>query len=159
LNKRKRQTQTGSNAQTAHKRAQTGVRLHKFTFRFTFCELVKPDPKSSPIFFTDDHILVERFENYWAGAPQLERVSFPTFADDEALYAALLTGEVNAIICDNPEIYDRLSASPDFIVCGIPTSFHAVSIYVAGFKCHPDGVMRFENVRDLDTLFVGLPPF
>ncbi len=78
----------------------------------------------------DDQIVLERFDDYWGGAPDLEpvgpacveRVVFRIIPESSTRVAALLAGEVDIIQAVPAEIIDTLAQTPGVVVKTAPST-------------------------------------
>ncbi len=61
----------------------------------------------------DDHITVEAFEDYWRGAPKLDKVIYRVITDPSARLLAIQAGEVNGIEYPDPSSLDSIKADSD----------------------------------------------
>lgn len=76
----------------------------------------------------DDQIVMERFDDYWGGAPTLppvgpacvQRAIFRVIPEASTRVAALLAGEVHIIQAVPPDLVDTLMQSPDVVVKTAP---------------------------------------
>jgi peptide/nickel transport system substrate-binding protein len=76
----------------------------------------------------DDQIVMERFDDYWGGAPTLppvgpacvDRAIFRVIPEASTRVAALLAGEVHIIQAVPPELVGTLMQSPDVVVKTAP---------------------------------------
>lgn len=76
----------------------------------------------------DDQIVMERFDDYWGGAPDLEpvgpacveRAIFRVIPEGSTRVAALLAGEVDIIQSVPPELVDTLSQTPGVVIKTAP---------------------------------------
>ena len=76
----------------------------------------------------DDQIVMERFDDYWGGAPDLPPVGpacvaqaiFRVIPEASTRVAALLAGEVDIIQAVPPELVDTLSQTPGIVVKTAP---------------------------------------
>lgn len=76
----------------------------------------------------DDQIVLERFDDYWGGAPDLEPVGpacvqqaiFRVIPENSTRVAALLAGEVDIIQAVPPELVETLAQTPGIQVKGAP---------------------------------------
>lgn len=76
----------------------------------------------------DDQIVMERFDDYWGGAPDLEpvgpacveRAIFRIIPEGSTRVAALLAGEVDIIQSVPPELVDTLSQTPGVVIKTAP---------------------------------------
>ncbi len=76
----------------------------------------------------DDQIVLERFDDYWGGAPTLppvgpacvQRAIFRVIPEASTRVAALLAGEVHIIQAVPPELVETLMQSPDVVVKTAP---------------------------------------
>ncbi len=59
---------------------------------------------------------LERFANYWDGAPYLDRVELIQFTDPDALFNALLGGQLDAVDSVNGQQLGTLKANDRFVV-------------------------------------------
>jgi peptide/nickel transport system substrate-binding protein len=72
----------------------------------------------------DDQIVMERFDDYWGGAPTLppvgpacvSRVVFRVIPEASTRVAALLAGEVDIIQAVPPDLINRLEQSPEVVI-------------------------------------------
>lgn len=53
-------------------------------------------------------VVLERFEDYWAGAPRIDRLVYQFFDNDEAQVASLLAGQVDYLNNAPPSLYPAL---------------------------------------------------
>ena len=73
----------------------------------------------------DDYILLERFDDYWKGAPEVRRVNFKVYNDYEIRKSAFLDKTID--ICGvHPDDYDTFSTTPGIQLQTIssPTVFY-----------------------------------
>jgi len=92
---------------------------HRFADAFIIPEgLSNQDMERNPIgagpykfveYRVSDSITFERFENYHGELPQINRVEFKIYNDDNAQYLAFRTGEVNMLVL-NPANYQEVKA-------------------------------------------------
>jgi len=76
----------------------------------------------------DDQIVLERFDDYWGGAPDLEpvgpacvpRAVFRVIPESSTRVAALLAGEVDIIQAVPPELVETLEQTPGIVVKTAP---------------------------------------
>jgi peptide/nickel transport system substrate-binding protein len=68
-----------------------------------------------------EHIILERNEEYWGGAPYLDEVMFRFIPEDAARVVALEAGEVHTIMRVPPMDVPRLEADPDIRVLHVPS--------------------------------------
>ena len=59
----------------------------------------------------DDHITVEAFEDYWRGAPKLDKVIYRVITDPSARLLAIQAGEVQGMEFPDPASFDAIKAS------------------------------------------------
>lgn len=58
----------------------------------------------------DDHITVEAFDDYWRGAPKLDKVIYRVITDPSARLLAIQAGEVQGIEFPDPASFDTIKA-------------------------------------------------
>ncbi|GIV77734.1 MAG: ABC transporter substrate-binding protein [Litorilinea sp.] len=76
----------------------------------------------------DDQVVMERFDDYWGGAPDLtpvgpacvQRAIFRVIPEASTRVAALLAGEVHIIQAVPPDLVETLMQSPDVVVKTAP---------------------------------------
>jgi len=61
----------------------------------------------------DDHITVESYENYWRGAPKLDKVIYRVITDPSARLLALQAGEIHGMEYPDPASFDLIEADTD----------------------------------------------
>lgn len=83
---------------------------------------VGPGPFKFVEWIPGDHMTLEAFDDYWAGAPKVKRVEFRVITDEASRVAALEAGEVDVIHAFSPSEYDRLSKNPDLTVYNPPSA-------------------------------------
>jgi peptide/nickel transport system substrate-binding protein len=79
---------------------------------------------------TNDHITLEANEDYWRGAPELDRVVFRVIPEDGARMLSLRTGEVDLVLNPPPSDLPSFEADPDFEVA----SADSVQLFYFGFN-------------------------
>jgi hypothetical protein len=105
-----------------------------------------------------DHVTLLRNKDYWGGAPSVKELIYREIPDEAPRWAALINGEIQAMVGANPEIYYMLKENrEEYIVCGSETNYQVVLNAVRYFVCFPDGALRFGEVFYPETLVVGLP--
>jgi len=68
----------------------------------------------------DDHITLERNENYWRAPAKLDRVIFKVIPDASARLLSLEVGEVQGIEYPNPADFDRIRKNKDLVLMSEP---------------------------------------
>ncbi len=63
-----------------------------------------------------DHVLLERNDDWWGGAPYLDELKFDIIPDDETRIMALETGQVDLICDPSPTAVERLKEDPNYII-------------------------------------------
>ncbi len=68
-----------------------------------------------------DQVILKRNENYWGGAPKLEKVIFKTIKEPATRVAMLETGQADVIENVMPAELKRLAANPQFKIVRVPS--------------------------------------
>lgn len=71
-------------------------------------------------FVKDQHLVVDKFDGYYMGAPSIDRVTFRIISDPAAQEVALINGDVNLIELSSPQAAARYEADPAFSVVKYP---------------------------------------
>jgi len=61
----------------------------------------------------DDHITVEAYEDYWRGAPKLDKVIYRVITDPSARLLAIQAGEIHGMEYPDPVSFDSIEADSD----------------------------------------------
>jgi peptide/nickel transport system substrate-binding protein len=61
----------------------------------------------------DDHITVEAFDDYWRGAPKLDKVIYRVITDSSARLLAIQAGEIHGMEYPDPASFDSIEADTD----------------------------------------------
>ncbi len=83
---------------------------------------VGPGPYKFVEWVPGQRLVLEAFDDYWAGAPKIKTVEFRVILDEAARVAALEAGEVDVIHAFAPIEADRLSSNPDVKVINPPSA-------------------------------------
>lgn len=83
---------------------------------------VGPGPYKFVEWIPGQRLVLEAFDDYWAGAPTIKTVEFRVILDEAARVAALEAGEVDAIHAFAPLEADRLSTNPELKVINPPSA-------------------------------------
>ncbi|RLE32810.1 hypothetical protein DRJ58_04725 [Candidatus Acetothermia bacterium] len=102
-------------------------------------------------------VVLEPFEDYYFEDHYLKQLIFMMQPRESELYRLLQAGEAQVMVGSDPQLYERLMSSSEFIVCGIPTDYRAISIHIEGLPCPIFGTLHFEGVSNLEELTVALP--
>jgi ABC-type transport system substrate-binding protein len=68
----------------------------------------------------DDHITVEAFEDYWGGAPKLDKIIYRVITDPSARLLAIQAGEINGMEFPDPASFDTIEADTDLQLLTAP---------------------------------------
>jgi hypothetical protein len=101
-----------------------------------------------------------RFDEHWKGPVPLERLVYLVVLEEAARVVGLISGEFDAIVGVEPELFDLLAASGDVWLDGIPCDYRAVARWsVDEFEFHPDNVLRLWDAGWLgtETLLIAIP--
>ena len=79
---------------------------------------------------TNDHITLEANEDYWRGAPELDRVVFRVIPEDGARMLALRAGEVDMVLNPPPSDLPSFENDPNFTVAAADS----VQVFYLGFN-------------------------
>ena len=71
-------------------------------------------------FKQDEHLLLEKYEDYYMGAPSIDKVTFRIISDLSAQEVALMNGEVNFMELANAPAVAKYEADPNFTVVKYP---------------------------------------
>lgn len=71
-------------------------------------------------FVQDQYLVVEKFEDYYLGAPSIDTVTFKIISDTAAQEVALLNGEVNLIELSNSMAVEKYSGDANYNVVQYP---------------------------------------
>lgn len=77
---------------------------------------VGPGPYQFVEWVPGQRLVLEAFEDYWAGTPAIKTIEFRTILDEASRIAALEAGEIDVIHAFSPLEADRLSQNPDIKV-------------------------------------------
>ncbi|HEX7004873.1 MAG TPA: ABC transporter substrate-binding protein [Trueperaceae bacterium] len=83
---------------------------------------VGPGPYKFVEWVPGQRLVLEAFDEYWAGAPAIETVEFRVILDEASRIAALEAGEIDAIHAFSPLEAQRLSENPDIVVINPPSA-------------------------------------
>lgn len=83
---------------------------------------VGPGPYKFVEWVPGQHLVLEAFEDYWAGAPAIGTVEFRVILDEASRIAALEAGEVDVIHAFSPLEAERLAENPDINVINPPSA-------------------------------------
>jgi len=83
---------------------------------------VGPGPYKFAEWVPGQRLVLEAFEDYWAGAPAIQTVEFRVILDEAARVAALEAGEVDAIHAFAPIEAERLATNPEINVINPPSA-------------------------------------
>jgi len=83
---------------------------------------VGPGPYKFVEWVPGQRLVLEAFEDYWAGAPKIKTIEFRVILDEASRIAALEAGEVDAIHAFSPIEADRLSSNPNVKVINPPSA-------------------------------------
>jgi len=61
----------------------------------------------------DDHITVEAFDEYWRGAPKLDKVIYRVITDPSSRLLAIQAGEIHGMEYPDPASFDSIEADAD----------------------------------------------
>lgn len=96
------------------------------------------------------HTTVERFDEYWGDAPELDKIVYRNIPDHNARALALETGEVDFVVHLQPSDMERLKAEPEFTVYAEPSS----GIYYGAFNAGESSPLGDVRVRKALNLMV-----
>lgn len=71
-------------------------------------------------FKQDEYLLLEKYEDYYMGAPSIDKVTFRIISDLSAQEVALMNGEVNFMELANAPAVAKYEADPNFTVVKYP---------------------------------------
>jgi hypothetical protein len=97
------------------------------------------------------------FDDYWAGPPELRELTFIAILEEAARMETLAAGEVQIMIGSDPDVFAELREAEGYTVCGVPTEYQAAARCLHELECFPDGGLRFEHLRCVEWLVVGVP--
>ncbi len=98
-------------------------------------------------------IVMERFEDYWLGTPEVERVVFRPIPEFSTRVAALLVGEIHVIRDVPGHMVDRVNSGRRTEVRGIPSS-RVNYIALVNFQ---EGPLQSKEVRQAFNYAVNVP--
>jgi len=80
----------------------------------------------------DDHITVEANEDYWGGAPTIDRIIWRVIPDDSARYLALKAGDIDALEQANVEDLKDAEVDPNLYVeaIGLNTGYLGFNYHI-----------------------------
>ena len=100
-------------------------------------------------FVQDQYLVVEKYEDYYMGAPSIDTVTFRIISDMAAQEVALANGEVNFLELANSQAVAKYSSDPNYTVVQYPEG--RVN-YMAVNKFCP----TFEDPRVVEAVFAAL---
>ena len=68
----------------------------------------------------DDHITVEAYDNYWRGAPKLDKVIYRVMTDPSARLLALQAGDIHGMEYPDPASFDLIEANTNLQILTQP---------------------------------------
>lgn len=83
---------------------------------------VGPGPYQFVEWVPGQRLVLEAFDDYWAGAPEIQTIEFRTILDEASRIAALEAGEIDVIHAFSPLEADRLAQNPDIEVINPPSA-------------------------------------
>ena len=96
-------------------------------------------------FVADDHLLLERWDQYWGDLPEAEKVLFQLYADTESMLIALEKGDIDVTMAQgapHQKIVEYM-VNPDIEVEIVPD----LTINYLGFNLHPtEGYAPLQDV-------------
>lgn len=100
-------------------------------------------------FVQDQHLVLEKYEDYYLGAPSIDKVTFRIISDTAAQEVALMNGEVNLIELSNAQAVTKYSSDPNYTVVQYPegrVNYMAVNKYCS----------TFEDERVVEAVFAAI---
>lgn len=100
-------------------------------------------------FVQDQYLVVEKFEDYYLGAPSVDKVTFKIISDTAAQEVALMNGEVNFLEISNAQAVEKYDQDANYTVVQYPegrVNYMAVNKYCS----------TFEDERVVQAVFAAL---
>jgi len=106
-----------------------------------------------------DQIVLERFDDYWGGAPQIKKAVFKVITNDNERVNALLAKQIDFAEFVPAERVQEISENEDFHVVTFPTTrviFMSFDFRDKGSYGFPDGKNPFTDVRVRKAIYYAI---
>ena len=107
-------------------------------------------------FAQEQHLILEKSWEYWAGPPSVPALVFLEIRDELTRFAALESGEVDVSIGREATFFRALGCTSGFRSFGDRADFHVVRDEISNWEYMPDLCVPFEDVRFGRDLRIGV---